>query len=595
MNTRLHRAAILIAYLALCLTHSAALPLFESTDEGAHFVQVNHIATHATLPDLTRERPSHESAQPPLYHILAALAIAPVDRANIAEVLRPNPDFDDPELNRNNSRTTVRNQYLHGPAEAFPYRGAALATHVARGVSMLLGALTLLCAEAIARLLFHEFVARGWTILRPEQAAAFCMALIAFNPRFVHVTSLINNDNGALFFSVAAVLWIMRTWSTGRPRDGLVLGVLVGAALLSKLSGLAVGVPALLWALQRAGDMRTAAGMRRTLSYLTALAAGALVVSGWWFARNTQLYGDPLGWDEVRAANTWMLRAMPLDWVDMLAAAPTIVISFWHAAGGIALPTWTSLPFLIWTLTPLLWLTALATIQFWRRGARILDSLRTPFGALLCWCAAMLGLYLPWLREYMSTENSRFVLGSVTVLAPMIVLGWSNIASRLRLNAALRAWSSATVATAALAATWLYPSIAIAPWFEAPAYLHEASSRHWPLAQPLAEGVTLREARAQAAGGELRVRVIWGATQPITRSYRVTISAVDDAGTVIAQQIAIPHDGRFATTQWAPGRLFADEFALPLPPGAAAAQAHVQLFVRGPVPAGAPLTLPVTP
>jgi hypothetical protein len=587
------RTLVLVAYLALCLSHSAALPLFESTDEGAHFVQVNFIASTGRLPDLNRERPSHESAQPPLYHLLAALAVAPIDRSNFDHVLQPNPDFDDPLLNRNNSRTTVRNQYLHGPAEVFPYQRAALAAHVARGVSMLLGALTLLCAHAIARLLFEHFNSRGWTALAPARAALLAMALIAFNPRFVHVTSLINNDNGALLFGVAGAAWLLHTWTHARPRDAFVLGALIGAALLAKLSALAICAPAALWVLRQAGGLQP----RRIAPYALSLITGALLTSGWWFARNIALYGDPLGWEEVRQVNTWMLRATPLDWVDMLLALPAITISFWHAAGGIALPIWTSLPFLVVMFTPLAGLGARAVARIRSRRLSVQQLAASPLSALAIWCMAMIALYLPWLREYMSTENGRFVLGSVTVLAPLIVLGWDRIAAAMRVNRQARAVAGLGVAAAAFAATWAYPAIAITPWFAAPEYLDDEETRQIAATHPvsLARGVTLRASQVQAGADEVRVRVVWGATEPITQSYRVAVSALDANGVLIAERLAIPHDGRFATTRWQPGRLFADEFALPLPPGTAPTQVQLSLLARNASggSAGAGLRLPI--
>ena len=143
---------ILIAFLALGLAYSAVNPLHEATDELRHYRFVQHLIQRDALPvqgeagDLTCTVQGHH---PPLYYATAALATSWIDTGRDVCYEPPGNPFWAYrywEISRDN-----KNQYLHGVDEAFPWRGEALAVHLARIVNLLFGAATVWLTWATAR------------------------------------------------------------------------------------------------------------------------------------------------------------------------------------------------------------------------------------------------------------------------------------------------------------------------------------------------------------------------------------------------------------------------------------------------------------
>jgi hypothetical protein len=117
--------------------------------------------------------------------------------------------------------------YLHGPEEAFPWRGAALAAHITRFVNIAFGAATVALTAAVM-----------FTIFPRRRALGFAAAgLVAFNPMFLYLSGAINNDVAAAAAG-AAITWICVLIV----RRGLInryvvaLGIAYGLALLTKLN-----------------------------------------------------------------------------------------------------------------------------------------------------------------------------------------------------------------------------------------------------------------------------------------------------------------------------------------------------------------------
>lgn len=228
-------ALILVAFLALCVVYNVTLPIFEAPDEASHFRYAHYLASEGHLPDLKRDLPSHEVTQPVLYYVLASLVISPFDRSNLDQLVRLNSDWFEPSLNA--GYTGVRGQYIHTAAEDWPYQGAVWAVRAARLLSSLLGAATIVFVYAIARNIFTDhIITEAWR----ARVAALCAALVAFNPKFIHLSSIVNNDIAITLVATATCWWMVRmTNSTNARGQGaaysfFVLGVLVATATLCK-------------------------------------------------------------------------------------------------------------------------------------------------------------------------------------------------------------------------------------------------------------------------------------------------------------------------------------------------------------------------
>ncbi len=190
--------------MVLGVVYSLATPIFEASDELWHYPVVKYIADGRGLPV---QRPGvetlwqQEGSQPPAYYALAALATAWIRTDDLPEVRWLNPMA-------NTGRPLAagnKNLVIHTQREAFPWHGTALAVHLIRLLSVLLGA----SAVYLTYLLALEIAPR-----RSDLALA-AAALVAFNPMFLFISGSVNNDN--LIVPLATlILWlVVRTLREG--------------------------------------------------------------------------------------------------------------------------------------------------------------------------------------------------------------------------------------------------------------------------------------------------------------------------------------------------------------------------------------------
>jgi 4-amino-4-deoxy-L-arabinose transferase-like glycosyltransferase len=190
---------ILIIYLLLAVACSALNPLFEAPDEQHHYFTARSIAETQRLPIVSEDSLARqEAAQPPLYYMVSALIIAPIDASSSQPQLIPNPFV---RLGHFDSQINV-NAFAHTPSEAWPWRGTSLAVHLVRLFSVLLGAGTLLCIYASGLILWPE---------KPYRAL-LAAALVGFLPQYVFLHSAVSNDSLIIFLSSVALWQVMRLW-----------------------------------------------------------------------------------------------------------------------------------------------------------------------------------------------------------------------------------------------------------------------------------------------------------------------------------------------------------------------------------------------
>jgi 4-amino-4-deoxy-L-arabinose transferase-like glycosyltransferase len=295
---------VLAAFLVLGVVYSVVVPIFEKPDELNHYFVIQHLLEHRSLPvqgGAGEALYAQEASQPPLYYILAALAASGVDTSDARELvwLNPQRNLGDPGDPGNKNLT------VHTDRERWPYRGATLAVHVARWLSLLFGLDTVMVTYLIVRQVFPT---------RPLLALG-AAAVNAFIPQVLFISTSVSNDSLMALLAALALLILVRmingeiqnqqitNWQIGKSQIGngrvghlsashLALGLVLGLAALTKLSGLALlGLSglALAWIAWR----------RRSWRYLliSGLVVGGLVaaIAGWWYVRNSQLYGDVTG------------------------------------------------------------------------------------------------------------------------------------------------------------------------------------------------------------------------------------------------------------------------------------------------------------
>ena len=562
---------MLAAFVGLATLYNLSLPAFEAPDEASHFYYAGTLLRTGALPEPVsgasgdfRAQALHEAFQPPLYYALVAVAIAPFDLTELdAFVNRQNGDWYD--------LPGVANLYSHWPDEAVRFPGPLAALRVARLVSTLLGALTLIGVIAIAGALLPG---QRWTAL-------LAGALLAFTPKFLHMSASVSNDIAVTCAATLACAWMLTSArrcaedETGRRAfaQGLVAGALIAIAALCKVGGIALLFPALVWAALRTPRAALARGL--------GVIVGLGLAGGAWFMRNMALYGDPLGWARAEAANAVTLRPAPLDALAILAGVPVWLQSLWgDLAIRQALPGWMDLFF---------W----AVLAF-GLGGLVLGFSRKRIAAsreiviLAVWIAALLAGYVSWMRTHTATENGRLLMPAAGAFVAFISLGWRALGEALPLRT--RRIAGGALAAAVIVMGALAPALVLVPAYAPPPALTDTEVRAAFGLRPsaLVFGGDVRllhvavERRAVAPGEALPVSVYWGAERPIGRSLRAIVELIDPRGAVIGRVEAVPFGNRYSTIRWKPGEFFRDEYRVPVDADAPRVVADVRVGVRDP-------------
>lgn len=556
---RLILAAILALYLALALSYSALVPLFESPDELTHYALVRHLAMNGLrLPVQQVADPgpwAQEGNQPPLYYFLAALGTLRIDAATPPESqINPHADIGVVPADGN------INRMIHDPAlEAFPWRGTALAVHVARLLSVLMGAVTVLTTALIAREVFPRW----------PQVALAAAAFNAVLPTFAFISGAVNNDN------LANMLAGLLTWQIIRLGRGNAapswrvyagVGVLSGAALLTKLSlGLLVALVAL--ALLRLSLLRRE--WRPLVVGGVISGVVALALAGWWYARNLQLYGDPTG------LNIFLQligqRPVPADLWQLWSERESLLRSWWGVYG------WMNVLFPdgIYALLNLLGaagvigFVALAFAWLAGRAPQEYRPVRWPMAVVLIWPLLAFGALLRW-TSITPASQARLLFIAIGPLCLWLAagLGWW-LPRRTR----TLAWSVATIllAGAALYGLWFV----VRPAYAFPALDHplaaELPGETMDFYEPGSEEPTLRlrgyslETTAAQPGGALSLTLYWEVLQTPTHRWSLFAHAVDSAGLIAGQRDRYPGGGTLATDWLRPGQQWVEPLTIVLP------------------------------
>lgn len=318
---------LLAAYLILGIGYSVITPIFEASDELWHYPMVKYLADHGlALPAqevgvTTAWR--QEGSQPPLYYMLAAVLTRGIDSADLELVRRQNPHSDIGVVRPDGNVNMIVHR---ADREAFPWRGAVLAVHVARLFSVALGLGTIWVTWRLGAALFpgQPLIALG------------AAALNAFLPMFLFIAGSVNNDNlSNLLGNLLTLLIVLLLKAQAQPRlrDYVLIGVVTGAGLLAKLNiGFLVPLVALALLLLTL-RLRSARPL-----LLGGLISGGLTIAiaGWWYWRNFQLYGDPSGVN--RFLDIVGRRAIPANTAQLWAERDSFAQAFWGFFGGVNVP-----------------------------------------------------------------------------------------------------------------------------------------------------------------------------------------------------------------------------------------------------------------
>lgn len=573
---------VLCLYVIAGFAFAFNAPFLEVSDEVRHYALVEHLASGNGLPvqdperhaAITREeraalRPltyyAQEGSQPPLYYALMALLVQPFDRGDFAARALPNPHA---QLGRADT-TSNWNQLVHLPSEAFPWRGVVLAVQVLRAIGIAFGAVAVLGAYALAR-------AAGLG----QSTALLAASLVAFNPMFVHIMASVNNDTLTAALSTLTLLVAAQALraETFDARTALLLGVLGGAAALSKASGLAVALVAPLFvALRGFALSKRGAALRFALSAW----ASAALVAGWWYGRNAVLYGDFTG--TAMMARIAGAREQPPSLLALAGEWEGFYMAFWGLFGAVNIPMHALIYDVLEGVLVAAGLGLLLAVGQQVRSKRGARAWLQPDVLVLAMLSAAVFITFAALVRWTSltlASQGRLMFPVIAAIAVLVAHGLSTLAGTLCARLwrgmvpgwAQHGWLAIAAPLAVL--TLLAPFVYVRPAYALPAILPDESAipqANFTRTELFFEGgvrwigfqVHTPRARVQP-GDVLDVTLYWQATQPITRNLSafVRLYARDEVEVFVLD--TYPGGGMYPTTFWQPGTVIADRYRLRL-------------------------------
>ena len=559
---------IIFAFLILGVIYSLATPPLEASDEFKHYPYTQYVQTHRDLPVLDPETclasPDdcpwlQDGGQPPAYYTLMAAVTSWIDTSDLPEVRWTNWHA----FIGNPAQVCNKNLVIHLPErERFPWHGSVLAIHFIRFLTLGFGVGTIALTYLLARDLFPD---------RPDLALG-AAALTAFNPMFIFVNAAVNNDAMAAFVGCLNLLLFVRLVRDGLQgplplwRYGLV-GLTVGLFLLTKLSGLAALI---LLAFLLAWVSLRRRSLRPLLVGLSIVVGVAMLLSGWWFLRNWQLYGDPTALNVFVAIQGRRAGAPTLrDWLDEFG---TFRWTYWGLFGAVNVmaPRW------VYTFFDLLSLVGLAGLLIWIvRRRKITHSppsiLHSPPSILhslwwlpALWAAILFISVLRWTWIYFSFQG-RLVFPDISGISTLLMLGLRQWVPRRYRPALTMGLAASLFAIAAV-----IPFVSILPAYARPEPLTRADVPAEARVEPVEMGGGIRVVgwelppQTVRTGENVEVVVYWEAVAPDGKDY-VSFARLLGRGYGLAGQInRRPACGMVPTSLWQPGQVWRDPYRVPV-------------------------------
>ncbi len=544
---------ILAAFFILATAYNVAVPLLEKPDEKWHYPYLQNIADGKGLPIYGQGAWNQEGGQGPLYYLLTAAATFWVDDSDFDLLARWNP-FYTPLANR--PRNDNPNLFVHTDRQAWPYRGATLALRLARQVSVLMGLLTVLGTYLIV-----------WEIFPGRRALATgAAAAVAFNPMFLFIASAASNDATVAATAALAAWAALRLALRDVPllRQAALTGLLLGLALLSKTSAVALG-PLVAGALiYRAWRERA---WRALLVGGAVIVVVVLAVTGWWYVRNWRLYGDPLG------MAVWLqhfgVRSPKPTLFDLLPEFDGLEMSYWAVFGwrDMVVDRWIYDLFALADRLALAgWLIGLGRIAWLRRQRRAIPRHAVVgLGLVWLWLAAALAALLRYM-QLVWANHGRLLFPAAAAVGVVLFVGW-----RLWLPRRATPWLAGLTGSGLVALSiWCLVGY-IVPAYAPPPRLDEAQVVAIPHRLDVEFGGVARllgydlAQEAVRPGDVLEVTLYWQAIAPTGQDYAVFVHLLDEHDLTVAQKDTYPGLGRYPTSRWRAGEAFADTYRLLVP------------------------------
>lgn len=542
---------VLAGFALFGFWYSMVTPPFETPDEVYHYAFVRHVAQGNGLPvqQATVDAPwEQEGSQAPLYYLLVGWLTRGIDQSDFEAISVRNPraNIGDPLFDGN------KNFMLYSAIER-PLRGANLALHIGRWVSLCLGVITLWLTYLTVKIGLENAL-----------YALIVTLWVAAIPQFAFISAACSNDSMIIAASAATIYWLARllvkpVTESISVVEWSILGVLLGIAALSKLQGLGLVGLAGVVVIARAWQQQN---WRIMLNATIPIALPALLIAGWWYGRNLMLYGDLFGISYLLSNNG--LRTDPISWGGLWGELRGLRYSFWGLFGwfNLLLPRWIYHIFDGLTIVALL---GLVLQQLWG------PSRTTRGRILLClalfWAVLSLLLLAYWISQATGSQG-RLLFPAIGVVVYLMVDGLRMWAHLLPPSYRPVFWlipPMLLVGSSIFALTILFPRTYAAPLAIAtlPNDLPSVDLHYRGTVQSTDEirllGLELPTERYRP-GERVPVTLYLQADQPIQDDYQLFIQFLNEERTEVGNLTSHPGWGRNPTSLWQSGAIYADHY-----------------------------------
>ncbi len=536
------------------------------------------------------------------------------------DVIRPevNPNF---RVALGDTEADNKAHYVHfAPDERFPFSGLPRQVHVLRLLSVALSTGAIVLIYLTARL------------VRPDDTpfALLAAALAAFNPDVIIFAASVYNDTAALFGGALVLYAVTRATRIAAIQErGLTpwlwlwISAALGVGVLLKLNVVALVAPiGLLWLWEAWSARRV--GLRALVANALAVSVPFTAITGWWFLRNLQLYGDLTANSAILAL--WGPPPPTTWWYQTLTLLDNPIGRFGTGA-WIGFPDWAYIAARILILIALAGAATAAARYFRQRRAMTAGTTGSSARQVLPATAAdpTARLWTFHLAAILAIEASvvyyavtvvgwtatRFMYPAFTSIVMLLAAGLLEVADALgsRLPLAANAPDKSAVSaagdgarrprlarvamalgvSAALLALAVYGLFGlILPIYGPPRAPRAAElSSMTPLDAHIGNAAQILGYHLDSShlhsDGVFDVTLYW---KPLTRTpvpYSVFVHLFQPNVGSLAQRDTYPGQGNWSTTVWDPGQPFVETFRLHVPPDAlpvAGGQILVGLYDR---------------
>jgi 4-amino-4-deoxy-L-arabinose transferase-like glycosyltransferase len=563
VRTHVGLIALLVVYYGVGVLYSVTMPIYEALDEFPHFAYVQHLVQGRGLPELDVKDATHlvhqEVAQPPLYYLVGALVTFAIPTSDLRDVpVNPHCRSGVPAFADNN-----RNLYIHGSDESFPYRGNALAVHLLRWLSLVMGGGVIIAT--------YYFALR----VKPDDRLFAVLASIftGFNPQFLFLNASVNNDNLVTLLGNIGILLIIgmlidrHTW-----RMSAVIGLITALAILAKPGGLAMipmtglAILILLWR-----DRSIEAFIKRAVAYFIPV----VVLTGWWFVRNLQIYNEPFAFT---AHQVFGSRSPKIGPIDLLAReGQGLWTSYWGVFGAFDLLAH-PLMYVFFNVVTVLAIVGLlfglikgiikGNWKTWIKWHSSLAPSAVIVGFGLLWLVVMIGAVINW-SLIVPASQGRLTFPAIGAASTLLALGLVQWPFPKKALACVSAGIFICVAL-------LIPFIVFIPAYDKPVLDTSISSSEIPNPVHVTfdnklELLGYRLDRTKIiAGDTITVEAHWWVVNPMEKNYSIYVHALGVDGQSVGQVDVYPVGGAYRTSDLEAGQFFTDTYRLRISPEAKA-------------------------